>query len=141
MASEKFSCDSYPRCPSTNDANVGSDASPGVELMQIFDHLVVSLLSSGAADWRRDSQPNTSYIIQFLGAVLYSSVKSYRVRGKHLKFTGMGIDIKSANTNFAAILGWKFGWGGRIRKRTPYAQKLAKIADFQRSLRLRSPRP
>jgi hypothetical protein len=27
----------------------------------------------------------------------------------------MGIGIKSANTNFAAILGRKFGWGGRIR--------------------------
>src|SRR6266404_2574848 len=118
MAAQKFSCESYPRCPSTNDANVGSGGSPGVELMQVFDHLVVSLLSSGAADWRCDSQRNTSYVIQFLGSVLYSSVKRYCVEGKHLEFTGIGIAIKSANTNFAAMLGRKFGWGGRIRNHT-----------------------
>src|SRR6266481_6460731 len=73
MAAQKFSCDSYPRCPSTNDANVGSDASPVVELMQVFDHLVVSLLSSRAADRRCDSQRNTSYIIQFLGTISCTS--------------------------------------------------------------------
>ena len=46
---------------------------------------------------------------------MYFSVKNYRVKGKHLKFTRIGIGIKSANTNFAATLGRKFGWGGRIR--------------------------
>src|SRR6266851_9210686 len=46
MAAQKFSCDSYPRCASTNDANVGFDASSVVELVQVFDHLVASLLSS-----------------------------------------------------------------------------------------------
>jgi len=46
--------------------------------------------------------------------------------GKHLKFTGMGIDIKSANANFAAILGRKFGWGGRIRKLTGANRKPSK---------------
>src|SRR6266404_3556996 len=76
MAAQKFSCDSNPRCPSTNDANVGSDASPGVELMQILDHLVVSLLSSRAADWRCDSQRNTSYNI------IYNSVFRPRCKTK-----------------------------------------------------------
>ena len=42
-------------------------------------------------------------------------VTKYCVEGKHLKFTDIKIGIKSADANFAAILGRKFGWGGRIR--------------------------
>ena len=44
--------------------------------------------------------------------------------------------LKPFDADFAAILLGYFGWGGRIRRLTPYAQKAPGIAGFQCSQRL-----
>src|SRR6267378_107272 len=49
----------------------------------------------------------------------------------HGRFIGIRIGIKSADPNFAAILGGKSGWGGRIRKLTAAPAKPSKIGPIQ----------